>query len=212
MDITELGNRPFSYAICDTVLDPALYGDLSDTFPESILHPLKGDRAEDQKGKAILRNDDANSDEFFDFVDRTPPWRAFYQWTQDGFPRLMEQLFGIAPGYHVQVELSAINSQGGYVRPHADSAVKLAAAIFYFPPPNWQTRWGGELSLFQLKRHGHNRKPRFDEVDTFLSPAYTGNRLVAFKRKKAVSLHGVLPMKGSRHVWRRSVTLTIMQR
>lgn len=208
-------SSPYLYAVVDNLLREDIYEELRRTFPLNLVRPMRSSYR--QPGKSVLRNDKEKHEHAFFEVLEVPAWAAFYEWTQNGgYKALVENVVDhvFRRVKSIQFEVSALDADRGEITPHSDSAVKVAAGIFYIPPEKWKRKWGGELEI--LYQYPSCKKldayPQWDEVRTHEAVSYQPNRLVCFKRTpKNISQHGVRPLRGPKGTWRQSVTLTLMK-
>lgn len=200
-------DHPFRVRYFDDAMDDALWHRLAATFPaEEDLHPLN---AVGYKNNLCDRDD-----EFAAYVNRHPEWKAFHAWIGANFARVCGEVFGIPQSGKrtVRFEFSSLPGDAGEVRPHPDTAKKLATAVMYFEP-EWDQAWGG---AFEALRHLSDpdgdftdRRPPWEEVETILTVPIAPRR-IGFMLRQNNSLHGVRPVSAPHE--RRTITVNLIGR
>lgn len=198
---------PFRVRYFDDAMDADQWDILADSFPfENDMHALN---AVGSKNSLCDRDD-----EFRGYVDQHPEWKAFHGWLGVNFPRVCSEVFNLPQGgkRSVRFEFSSLPGDGGEVKPHPDTAKKLATAVMYFDR-NWDPAWGGAFEALRHKTEPDadwtDRRPPWEEVETVLSVPVAPRR-IGFMLRAGNSLHGVRPVSAPRA--RRTITVNLIGR
>jgi len=112
-------------------------------------------------------------------------------------------------------EFSMMDSFGGSIRPHTDSAQKLITLVVsMMAPGEWNTAWGGGTEIVRPKDktllYNHiNKSLDFSEVEILKEWDFSPNQCVVFV-KTFNSWHSVTPMRGAgQNVLRKTLTINI---
>lgn len=200
-------DQPFRVRYFDDAMDEDLWAILAASFPlESDMHSLN---AVGSKNSLCDRDD-----EFAAYVDLHPEWKLFHGWLGKNFPRLCADVFGLKPGgkRSVRFEFSSLPGDGGEVKPHPDTAKKLATAVMYFEPA-WDQSWGGAFEALRHKTEPNadytDRRPLWEEVETILTVPIVPRR-IGFMLRSHNSLHGVRAIHAPHP--RRTITVNLIGR
>lgn len=119
------------------------------------------------------------------------------------------------PALSARFEFSMLPADGGFIRPHTDSQLKIITLVIaILSEGEWNPSFGGGTEVLRPKdiRKNYNFKNQyleFDEVETLTTFEYVPNNCVIFI-KTFNSLHGVRPMKASdSKLMRKTLTINI---
>ena len=198
-------DHPFRVRFYDNVMDPELYARLLSQFPD-----IKYLNTYSAVG---CKNRLCNRDDGFDlFMKAHPEWNKLHAWLRENFLGLCMKAVNptLRKKAKIKFEFSALPGEGGGLKPHPDTAKKVATAVMFFES-DWKDEWGG---AFEALRHLTRPDDDFDgmrvdwsEVETILKVPVASNRILFMQRTKN-SLHGVRPCTAPR--FRRSITVNLV--
>jgi hypothetical protein len=204
-DNASIRNEPFTVFYIRDLVEPKLYDELADSFPDLSLF-----RYRDTLGNKYLLTE-AEGQTYFDFVNARPQWRRFYEeikgqnFINQVLHFLRSHMNGHASASRFsecltsRFEFSALPTTGGSQRPHTDSPQKVVTLVLsLMKVGEWDPNWGGGTSIClpkdQLLRSNYsNRYLEFDDVDVIDTLPFTTNGCVMFV-KSDISWHCVMPI------------------
>lgn len=234
LTITERHDYPFTALYVDNFFTNDTYEKLHSTFPtelklyEKLFAVGKKYSLNDfNKGLETTTQNDkikplTHSQKFnlINFLKTNTDWSNFYDYIQSQEFRVkIDKLLPFLNNYEItntKFEFSLMPANGGNIAPHPDIVTKVITMVFYFPPIDWDSKWGGqfETHLHKTDPNGDfsDRKLKFrtqlewDELDPLLKIDYVPNRVIIMKRT-GNSIHSVKPMTGPDKKFRTTCTI-----
>ncbi len=230
--------KPYPIGKLDDLIEPEIYDNLVNKFPEKELFEFKKDL-----GKKYSLSEINNRNVYFKFIKKNKIWEEFYTFIKsrlfreqifkmlsensinlglisdekkikkERFISKIKKIISIKKKINSRFEFSMMDTNQGHILPHTDSPNKLVTIVIPILNETWDDNWGGDTCMLEPndeKKYFNyeNRYLDFNEVKTINRMKFRKNSSTIFI-KTFNSLHCVYPMKGPDGHLRKSLTINI---